>query len=113
MEKAVIILSKIGLLLYFVQYVFLDIPILTTVTGWRTLNDYDLVRFEVIGETIMSLTFFMFLNKIIFSFKREYFVYIILALLMFLLHGYRSILIGVVLAFLYMYYRIYGMRKNL
>lgn len=111
LEKASINLAYIGLLLYFIQYIFLGVPILSSVTGWRAENEYDLVRFDISGETIIVLTFLMFLNRMVLKFKRKYLVFVILSLLMFLLHGYRSILIGVVLAFLFMYYRIYGLKK--
>lgn len=111
LEKVVVQLAKIGLLLYFIQYIFIDVPILTSVTGWRVENDYDLMRFGVSGDAIIVLTFLLFLNRIVLKFKRKYLVFVILSLLMFLLHGYRSILIGVVLAFLFMYYRIYGLQK--
>lgn len=111
LEKASINLAYIGLLLYFIQYIFLGVPILSSVTGWRAENEYDLVRFDISGETIIVLTFLMFLNRMVLKFKRKYLVFVILSLLMFLLHGYRSILIGVVLAFLFMYYRIYGLQK--
>lgn len=111
LEKASINLAYIGLLLYFIQYIFLGVPILSSVTGWRAENEYDLVRFGISGETIIVLTFLMFLNRMVLKFKMKYLVFVILSLLMFLLHGYRSILIGVVLAFLLMYYRIYGLQK--
>lgn len=111
LEKASINLAYIGLLLYFIQYIFLGVPILSSVTGWRAENEYDLVRFDISGETIIVLTFLMFLNRMVLKFKRKYLVFVILSLLMFLLHGYRSILIGVVLAFLFMYYIIYGLKK--
>lgn len=111
LEKASIRLAYIGLLLYFIQYIFLGVPILSSVTGWRAENEHDLVRFGISGETVIVLTFLMFLNSMVLEFKRKYLVFVILSLLMFLLHGYRSILIGVVLAFLFMYYRIYGLQK--
>lgn len=111
LEKVVVQLAYIGLLLYFIQYIFIGVPILTSVTGWRVENDYDLMRFGVSGDAIIVLTFLLFLNRIVLKFKRKYLLFIVASLLMFLLHGYRSILMGVVLAFLFMYYRIYGLRK--
>lgn len=115
-EDNIKIIGSIELVLYFVQRIILPTPILVSLTtGWRSnddINSFDILRFTVTGELIMFLFLFLAFNKVLLYHKNRYYLPIILILIMCILHGYRSVLVAMLVCLCIQYIWIKGFHLN-
>lgn len=116
MERCIIYLGSAGLIIYFIQYCILPIPIVESISqGWRISGEYnkiDIQRFSITGEGIIYLCGLLSLNKYLLNRKITFLVICLLALSVSILHGYRSITIGYIFSFIFLYYKINGLKLN-
>lgn len=103
-EKVIKNISFVGLILYFIQYIFISFPFITSLTGWRSTSDnnVDLLRFGISGEVIIILCFLMIINNIKNTRSIKSYVFAFGVIVMIILHGYRSIIFGFLGACLYL-----------
>lgn len=107
-EKLISKLYIIFCLCYLVQFIIFPTQIFRILA-----NGGEQMRFRMLGQLIVSLGFFFHLNRLI-LFKKRYDIFkVFLGLLIFLLLGFRSMLAAVVLASIYMFYRINGLSTKL
>lgn len=115
-EKAIICLGFAALILYFVQYVLLPTPILESLTeGWRSsesVSEFDIERFSVTGEILISLLGLFYLNKYLLSKKLICLLVVIGVFVFTILHGYRSVILAYVITCLLLYFKINGFHFN-
>ena len=115
-EKNIKIIGFTELVLYFIQKIIYPIPILESLAiGWRINNDisnFDMLRFTVTGELIMFFYLFLSFNKAIILHKFKYYIPVLLVIFMCILHGYRSVLIAMIISLFIQYVWIKGFRFN-
>lgn len=113
-EKVIWYIGCICLALYFLQYIILPTPLLESIgtNSWRVNNEIDIKRFSVTGESIMFLLQFMCFNRILHSPKSKYILIFILVTCMCILHGYRSMILGMLLSLAYIYHKVLGIKLN-
>lgn len=113
-EKNIKIIGSIELVLYFIQKIIFPIPILESLTtGWRAggdISNFDMLRFTVTGELIMFFFIFLSFNKAIILHKFKYYIPMVLVIFMCILHGYRSVLIAMIISLFIQYVWIKGFR---
>lgn len=116
MEKAIIYLGIAALTIYFIQYLLLPKPIVESLTsGWRAVNDageFDIQRFAVTGEVVISLYGLYALNNYFIQKKKKYIIVILAVLAFTILHGYRSLIVAFLIALMFLYFKINGLRFN-
>lgn len=115
-EKAIVYIGLAALTLYFIQYVLLPTPILESlVIGWRSkdiVTEFDMARFTVTGEIMISLLGLFYLNKYLLN-KRITYLFVVLGVFIFtILHGYRSVILAYVIACLLLYFKVNGFHLN-
>lgn len=115
-ERAIVCLGVAALILYFVQYVLLPTPILESLAeGWRSkesVSEFDIERFSVTGEILISLLGLFYLNKYLLSKKLIYLLVVIGAFVFTILHGYRSAILVYAIICLLLYFKINGFHFN-
>lgn len=115
-EKTIICLGSAALILYFVQYVLLPTPILESLAeGWRSkesVSEFDIERFSVTGEILISLLGLFYLNKYLLSKKLTYLLVVIGVFVFTVLHGYRSVIFAYVITCLLLYFKVNGFHFN-
>lgn len=114
-EKAIKYLGIAAIIIYFVQYSLLPRPIVETLTsGWRANNagEFDIQRFSITGEAFIILLGLYSLNKY-FSTRKPVNIFIVLAVLSYtILHGYRSIMLAYLIASVFIYIKLNGLKFN-
>ncbi len=115
-EKTILYLGLGGLMIYIIQYYLLPTPIVESLTsGWRTsdkITEFDIQRFTVTGECIIYLCGLFALNKY-FQTKNIYYLSIsLIVIAIAILHGYRSIMFALLIAYIHLYSRINGLKLN-
>lgn len=111
-EKVILLVASVGFVVYFVQYLILPYPILTTTSGWRLVNaDVDLWRFGLIGESILFLSFFLSLQKLLLTKENKYKILCILAVVFVILHGYRTMIFALACSSFYYIVSFYGIKR--
>lgn len=111
-EKAILIVASVGFAVYYLQFLILPNSILTTTSGWRLVNaDVDLWRFGLIGECILFLSFFLSLQKALLTKQKKYKFLCLLAVVLVVLHGYRTMLFALGCSTLYYLIAYYGIKK--
>lgn len=115
-EKVIKYLGLLCLALYFIQQILLPTPIVESLTsGWRKIYDagiFDIKRFTVTGEIIMFLFQLMAINKYFLTKNKKELLYVILVFTMCILHGYRSIILSMLISLAYIYHKIKGIKFN-
>lgn len=115
-EKAISYLGISALVIYFVQYSVLPVPIVESLSeGWRTkdtIGDFDIQRFSITGEVVIFLYGLLSLNKYL-IYKKKIYIIILLATFAFtILHGYRSLIFAYAIAFFYFFFKNNGFYIN-
>lgn len=115
-EKVIKYLGILCLILYFTQQVLLPTPIVESLTsGWRKANDagtFDIKRFTITGEIIMFLFQLIAINKYFLTKNKKELLYVLLVFTMCILHGYRSIILAMLVSLIYTYHKIKGIKLN-
>ena len=115
-EKVIKYLGILCLMLYFIQQILLPTPIVESLTsGWRKANDagtFDIKRFTVTGEIIMFLFQLIAINKYFLTKNKKELLYVLLVFTMCILHGYRSIILAMLVSIIYIYHKIKGIKLN-
>lgn len=115
-EKVIKYLGLLCLTLYFIQQAILPIPIVESLTsGWRKANDagvFDIKRFTITGEIIMFLFQLMSLNKYFVTKNKKELLYVILVFTMCVMHGYRSIILSMLISLVYIFHKVKGVKLN-
>ena len=116
MEKAIIYLGIAALTIYFIQYLLLPKPIVESLTsGWRAISDtkeFDIQRFSITGEIVIFLYGFYALNNFFIQRKGKYIIVVLAVLAFTILHGYRSLIVAFLVALVFLYFKINGLRFN-
>ena len=116
MEKAIIYLGIAALTIYFIQYLLLPKPIVESLTsGWRAISDtkeFDIQRFSITGEIVIFLYGFYALNNFFIQRKGKYIIVVLAVLAFTILHGYRSLIVAFLVALVFLYFNINGLRFN-
>lgn len=116
-EKVIKYLGLLCLGLYFIQQILLPFPIVESLTsGWRKTNDagiFDIKRFTITGEIVMFLFQLMSINKYLLTKNKKELFYIILVFVMCILHGYRTIILSMLISLIYIYHKVKGIKFNL
>lgn len=115
-EKAIVYIGLAALALYFIQYILLPTPILESlVTGWRSkdiVTEFDMTRFTVTGEIMISLLGLFYLNKYLLN-KRIIYLLVVIGVFIFtVLHGYRSVILAYVITCMLLYFKVNGFHFN-
>jgi len=110
-ENAIVVLGFIASILYILQYVLMQNGIIILQTA-DNIKEGD--RFRVIGSGIISLSFFLSLNKIM-TIKANpiYVACIVLGLVSIVLMGFRTMAVAIVIFSLFLSYRIWGLTKRM
>ncbi len=116
MEKAIVYLGISALVIYFIQYLMLPTPIVESLSsGWRNVGDvteFDVQRFSVTGEAVIFLYGFYALNNYFIRRKKKFAIAILAVLAFTILHGYRSLIVAFLIALMFLYFKINGLRFN-
>lgn len=114
MENVIVTIGIYLLTLYFLQQILLPVPIvLSLLGGWRTeAGEFDIARYSIGGELFMYLFQLLCLNRFLTSKKKIYLIGIITVAVMSLLHGYRSTMFAMIIALMYTYIRVNGIKLN-
>lgn len=114
-EKGIVWLGRIALVVYFVQYLLLPYPIVQSLAaGWRltSSSEFDIVRFNVVGELIMFFYLFYSFDRYLKNSDKISLLPVSLVVLMCVLHGYRSWILAMVFCMLVQFFIRRGVKLS-
>lgn len=103
-ENLISMLYLIFCFCYIAQYLIFPIHVFQTLG-----NGGEGLRFRMVGQLILSLGYFMELNKYICSRNRKNLIRVLFGILIFLLLGFRSMLAALVLASVFLIFKVNGL----
>ena len=100
-EKVLKYMGIMALCVYFLQLICLPVPIVESISsGWRVESaiKMDINKFSISAEVCAVLLMLWCINRILERFSIKYMIISLMVIVMYIFHGYRSLLFGLVVS---------------